>query len=109
MLNLKLFYKKELKKLKKEFVATENIKILKFEGHWANYKSAFFSKGNPLKNGLGKIKKSKKVRQYRKALITAFANFLRVLFFFLQGRLDGGLCLHAVLRSYYSFSYLLGS
>ena len=109
MLNLKLFHKKEFKTLKKEFEAEENIKILKFEGHWANSKLAFVSKEDPLKNALGKIKKSKKVRQYRKALITAFANFLRVLFFFLQGRLDGGLCLHAVLRSYYYFSYLLGS
>ena len=82
MLNLKLFHKKEFKTLKKEFEAKENIKILKFEGHWANSKLAFVSKEDPLKNALGKIKKSKKVRQYRKALITAFANFLRVLFFF---------------------------
>ena len=111
MLNLKLFYKKELKKLKKEFVATENIKILKFEEHWANYKSAFFSKGNPLKNALGKIKKSKKVRQYRKALIPAFTNFLSVNArnLFLQGRLDGGLCPHAMMTFCYYFSYLLGS
>ena len=111
MLNLKLFHKKELKTFKKEFEATKNIKILKFKGHWANSKLAFVSKENPLKNTLGKIKKSKKVRQYRKALIPAFANFLRVSArnLFLQVRLDGGLCPHAVLRFCYYSSYLLGS
>ena len=95
--------------LRKGFEAKENIKILKFEGHWANSKLAFVSKEDPLKNALGNIKKSKKVRQYRKALITAFANFW--VFWFFSTRETGwwtvSLCRVEVLLLFFLFTRVL--
>ena len=69
-------------------------------GNWANYNLEFDSKNNPLQNVLGKVKKLNKVRQYQKALISVFPHFLSTSAknLFLQGKLDTGLCPHAVFR-----------
>ena len=62
---------------------------------------------NPLQNIWRKIKKSRKNRQHRKILTSVFPYFLSVIAkkLFLQGRLDTGLCLVAVLR-FYPFIFL---
>lgn len=84
----------------KDFQAIKNVKILKFKGDWANYNLEFASKNNPLQNIFGKVKKSNKVRQYQKALISVFAHFLSTSAknLFLLGKLDMGLCPHEVFR-----------
>ena len=67
MLNLELFHYSAtlflLWRLKEDFEATENVKLLKLEGTEVNCKLAFVSKVNPLQNIFGKIKESYKVRQ----------------------------------------------
>ena len=66
----------------------------------ATYNLTFISKDNLPQNILSKIKKSNKVRQYRKRLIFVFANVLSASAkkLFLHGRVGTRLCTHAVLR-----------
>ena len=65
-----------LSRLKKCFEVTENVQNFKFEGDWAKLRPKICLFNNPGQNVCHKVKKSSKIGQDFKNLLSNFACFL---------------------------------